>query len=358
MAKENGKTKVLVTGASGYIATHCVQQLLDEGYSVRGTVRSLKNADKIKPLRDLTYANERLELVEADLMDLPEKWTNVIKDCNFVLHVASPFPLVDDHTIVQIAVDGTLTVLKACAKCPSVKKVVLTSSCAAVNEGHEDEDRVFSEDDWTNLESNKVLYYAQSKTAAEKAAWDFVKENKEHQFKMTALNPTFVIGPLLMDTPGTSITTVKKFLNFEVPAIPPLQMGMVDVRDTAKAHILAMKTPESDGERILITEQPSVSFRKMCEILSDEFRSQGYYIPFIQAPYSFVWLYSFISVEARASLGRLNRKILFNNEKSKKLLNLEYRPVKDSIIEMGYSLIERGIVPKKWGYTGPSKLTN
>jgi nucleoside-diphosphate-sugar epimerase len=96
-----------------------------------------------------------------------------------VLHVASPFPLVDDETTVQIAVDGTLNVLKACAKCPSVKKVVLTSSCASINEGHDDEERMFSEDDWTNVESNKVLYYAKSKTMAEQAAWEFVKQNSE-----------------------------------------------------------------------------------------------------------------------------------------------------------------------------------
>jgi dihydroflavonol-4-reductase len=118
-----------------------------------------------------------------------------------------------------------------------------------------------------------------------------------------------------MDSPGTSITTVKKFLNFEVPAIPPLQMGFVDVRDVAMGHIQAMQRPGTDGERILITQQPSVSFRMMCKILSDEFKSQGYYIPFLPVPYGFVWLYSFISVEARASLCRLNRRVLFNNEK-------------------------------------------
>jgi nucleoside-diphosphate-sugar epimerase len=134
----------LVTGASGYISTHIVQQLLDAGYLVRGTVRSLANESKINPLKDLNHANERLELVEADLLDSPDAWKKyafswydkllfkfrVVKGCDYVLHVASPFPLVDDESTVQIAVDGTLNVLKACAKCASVKKVVLTSSCA------------------------------------------------------------------------------------------------------------------------------------------------------------------------------------------------------------------------------------
>jgi nucleoside-diphosphate-sugar epimerase len=136
---ENSKKRVLVTGASGYIATHCVQQLLDKGYTVRGTVRSLKNEEKVKPLRELKHASERLELVEADLLDEYDKWIGfvhfllmynlnfrIIGDCEFVLHLASPFPLVDDESTVQIAVNGTLNVLKACAKSPSVKKVVLT----------------------------------------------------------------------------------------------------------------------------------------------------------------------------------------------------------------------------------------
>lgn len=110
---------------------------------------------------------------------------------------------------------------------------------------------------------------------------------------------------------------MKKFLNFEVPAIPPLQVGMVDVRDVAKAHILAMQTPASDGQRILITQQPSVSFAKLCKILSEEFKRHGYFLPFFVVPYTFVWFYSFISVEAKSSLDRLNRRVLFNNEKVK-----------------------------------------
>ncbi|KAI6173805.1 NAD dependent epimerase/dehydratase family protein [Aphelenchoides besseyi] len=347
MSEDYSQTRVLVTGASGYIASHCVQQLLDLGYTVRGTVRSLKNEVKVQPLRELKNAAERLELQEADLNDA-DPWLNVVEGCDYVLHVASPFTLDDNETLIPIAVNGTLNVLKACSKASTVKKVVLTSSCAAVNEGHDEEERAFNEEDWTNIESPKVMNYAKSKTAA----WDFLKDNEGHQFKLTCLNPTFVIGPLLTNTLGASVTTMKKFLNFEVPGIPPLQMGMVDVRDVARAHILAMQRPETDGERILITTE-SWWFKKICAVLSEEFKS--YLIPFLPVPYPFVWLYSFISVEARASLCRLNRKVVFNNEKSKKLLGLEYRDVRESIISVAYSLIERGLVPKKSGYQGPSK---
>ena len=121
-----------MTGSSGYLATHCVQQLLQDGYKVRGTVRSLKNKAKVDPLRSLEFANERLELIEADLENI-DSWKSAVKDCDYVLHTASPFPIIADESIVKTAVDGTLAVLKACAKEKSVKKVVLTSSCAAVN---------------------------------------------------------------------------------------------------------------------------------------------------------------------------------------------------------------------------------
>ncbi|CAD5234469.1 unnamed protein product [Bursaphelenchus xylophilus] len=347
---DHGKNiKVLVTGASGYVATHCVKQLLEQTYSVRGTVRSLKNEKKIKPIRDIANQSTLLELVEADL-EQPTGWDEVVEGCDYVLHVASPFPLEDDKSVIETAVNGTLNVLRACANSSSVKKVVLTSSCAAVNEGHEDEDRVFDENDWTITTSNKVQSYAISKTEAELAAWDFVKKNNKNQFKLTVMNPTFVVGPVLMDTAGSSITTIKKFLNNEVPAIPPLEMGMVDVRDVAQGHILAMQKPETDGQRILITSQPSTTFGQMVKYIHKEFRSQGYRTPCLPAPYILVWLWSFIDKEAAASLPRLNRKVQFDNSKSRKLLGLEYRNIETAIVEMCYSLIERGIVGKRSGY--------
>lgn len=125
-------TGVLVTGSSGFLAIHCVQQLLEAGYSVRGSVRSLSNAKKVQPLYDLPFAKERLELVEADLEN-DETWISAVKECDYVLHTASPFPLIADDSIIPIAVNGSLAVLKACAKEASVKKVVLTSSVAAIS---------------------------------------------------------------------------------------------------------------------------------------------------------------------------------------------------------------------------------
>uniref|UniRef100_A0A7E4VXF1 Epimerase domain-containing protein n=1 Tax=Panagrellus redivivus TaxID=6233 RepID=A0A7E4VXF1_PANRE len=350
-------TLVLVTGSSGYLATHCVQQLLWAGYRVRGTVRSLKNEKKVAPLRALEHADERLELVVADL-EQAEPWPAAVKGCDYVLHTASPFPIIADEGIVELAVNGTLFVLRACAKEPSVKKVVLTSSCAAINEGHDDEDRVFTEADYTVEDSPKVPPYSRSKAAAERAAWEFQRSipDSDNKFALTTINPTLITGPLLMDTQGTSITIVRRFLNNEMPGTPALNLGIVDVRDVAKAHILAMTNPRTDGERILVTATPSLWFKDIAKILAAEFRSQGYWLPSLQVPYPILVLYSFFDSEAKSILMRVGRKVRFDNSKAKELLGMQFKDPAKSIVEMAYSMIERGILPKRAGYKPPTDV--
>ncbi|KAK5978947.1 Epimerase domain-containing protein [Trichostrongylus colubriformis] len=180
---DNG-TLVLVTGASGYIASHCVRLLLNDGYRVRGTVRSLKNERKVAPVKKLQQGN-RLELVEADLLK-EDCWESVVSGCDYVLHIASPFPIVSDATCIDTAVNGTLNVLRAVAKESRVKKVVLTSSCTAVNEGHP-KNKTFDETSWSDVTSSSVDYYARSKTLAEKAAWDFVNSIKDGNKYVTSI---------------------------------------------------------------------------------------------------------------------------------------------------------------------------
>ncbi|KAK6739581.1 hypothetical protein RB195_008216 [Necator americanus] len=353
-SSKNSDVLVLVTGASGYIASHCVKLLLNEGYRVRGTVRSLKNEKKVTPVRQLQQ-DDRLELVEADLLK-PDNWPRVVSGCHYILHIASPFPIVADASCIDIAVNGTLNVLRAASKDSSVKKVVLTSSCAAVNEGHP-QDKVFDETSWTDVTSPSVEYYAKSKTLAEKAAWNFVDHIKDgNKFALTCLNPTMVVGPLLINEEGASITLVRRFLNTEMPAVPELNLAFVDVRDVAKAHIEAMCRPETDGERILITSQPSFWFRDIARVLGKEFRHQGFWVPRYQVPYCALWVYSFFDKEASACLNRVGHTIRFDNSKAKRLLGIEFRDPAESLVEMGYSLVERGIVKKRSGYQGvPSK---
>lgn len=203
------------------------------------------------------------------------------------------------------------------------------------------------------MTSPSVDYYAKSKTLAEKAAWEFVDGIKNgNKFKLTCLNPTLVLGPLLINEEGASITVMRRFLNGQMPAYPELNLACVDVRDVAKAHVEAMRCPESDGERILITSQPSFWFRDIARILGKEFRPQGYWVPHYQVPYILLWLYSFFDSEAAACLNRVGHLIRFDNSKAKRLLGIEFRDPAEAMIEMAYSLIERGIVKKKQGFKG------
>ncbi|VDL65433.1 unnamed protein product [Nippostrongylus brasiliensis] len=221
-----------------------------------------------------------------------------------------------------------------------------------LREGHA-QDRVFDENSWTDVNSSSVDYYAKSKTLAEKAAWDFLDSIKDgNKFKLTCLNPTLVLGPLLIDEEGASISLMRRFLNAQMQAVPELNLACVDVRDVAKAHVEAMRRPESDGQRILITSQPSFWFRDIARILRKEFGPQGFRVPRHQVSYPVLWLYSFFDQEAAACLHRVGHTIRFDNSKAKQLLGIEFRDPAESMVEMGYSLIERGIVKKRPGYTG------
>uniref|UniRef100_A0AC35GFH1 3-beta hydroxysteroid dehydrogenase/isomerase domain-containing protein n=1 Tax=Panagrolaimus sp. PS1159 TaxID=55785 RepID=A0AC35GFH1_9BILA len=231
---------VLVTGASGYLGIHCVKQLLEAGYLVRGTVRALNNPKKIEPLRSLPFASERLELVVADL-EKPDQWNSALQDCTYILHTASPFPITPDETIIKTAVNGTLNVLNAATKVLTIKKIVLTSSCVAVMEGYDDPKKIFNESDWS-IETPTMNPYFRSKIEAEKAAWNLVKNfgSDENKFQLTVINPSFIIGPQLSDIEGSSANSIKSFLNHTMPVVPTICIPCVDVRDVAACHIKAM----------------------------------------------------------------------------------------------------------------------
>jgi nucleoside-diphosphate-sugar epimerase len=355
-SNNTNNTRVLVTGASGYLGIHCVKQLLDAGYIVRGTVRSLSNPKKVEPLRSLPYASERLELVVADL-EKPDGWPAAIQDCTYILHTASPFPVNPDETIIKTAVDGTLNVLSAAAKISTVKKIVLTSSCVAIMEGHDDKGtRIFNENDWTVV-TPKTNPYHLSKVAAEQAAWNFVKNfgSNDNKFSLTVINPSFIIGPQLSDIEGTSANHIKMFLNHSMPVVPTICIPMVDVRDVALCHIKAMSNSKTDGERIIAASQPSIWMKDVSKALGDEFKPQGYCVPKHKAPDMIIKTAALFSDQAKMISERLNIDCKIDNSKAKNMLNIEFRDPRKSVVEMAYSLIEHGILPKKAGYKGENK---
>ncbi|GAA3929916.1 SDR family oxidoreductase [Litoribacillus peritrichatus] len=264
MESNNNKT-ICVTGASGFIAAHAVKQLLEQGYRVRGTVRG--TADKYPYLTSLEGADDRLELVQADLLT-NGAFDAVVEGCEYVLHTASPY-IVDvkdpQKELVDPAVKGTTNVLDSCAKSTSVKRVVLTSSIAAITD-EPDSNKVFTEEDWNTKSSLSRNPYYYSKTKAEQAAWSFFDQNTSLSFDMVVINPYMVIGPSLGPSLNTSNKIFRDVLSGKYPTIMNINWGFVDVRDVAKAHILAMENPDAKGRYLcaneVMTMKEVISFLK------------------------------------------------------------------------------------------------
>jgi nucleoside-diphosphate-sugar epimerase len=345
MSDANKDTLVLVTGASGFVAGHCIKALVAEGDKVRGTVRSLSNQAKVKHLSEIAPG---AELVEADLTS-DDGWDAAVAGATYILHVASPFPAAepeDENELIGPAVDGTLRVLKAAASSGTVKRVVLTSSVAAVAFGHGDRgDYVFTEDDWSVVDN--CAAYQKSKTLAERAAWDFVDSlPADGKIELAVINPGFVAGPLLSLADGTSAELVKRLLNREMPACPRFGFAMVDVRDIAKAQIAAMTTPAAAGNRYICAGD-HIWLQDMAKILATEFNPRGYKVPTGHLPYPVLWLAARFDKTLRATLVFIGRREPVSAEKARTELGWSQRPYEETLVDMGNSAIELGMVPAK-----------
>ena len=358
---EDGVPIALVTGASGYVATHILKQLLEQGrVRVRGTVRNLSNEKKVKPLRDMMPDPKYpLRLIEADLQN-PKNWVEAVRRCTYVYHVASPFPsAVPKHPdeLIKPAVEGTTNVLTACKESGAVKRVVITSSMAAVSSGNagdpdKPQDHVYTEEDWSNPVSCQP--YELSKYKAEKAAWEFMKNLEEDKkFELVTCCPGYVMGPLLSASSGdTSAKGCIVFLNNETPAIPELYTAVIDVRDVATAQIAAMEKPEAAGNRYLLVHNETTSFKEFADHLREEFGPQGYKVPSMMLPKAVAWFLKFFNSDVKLIYPAIGRRLTWSNSKMKGELGVQPRPLKETMADMGYSTIEFGFVPKKSGYLG------
>ena len=280
--------KVLVTGSTGFIGLHCIHQLIEKGYSVNGTLRSKSREEEVRSsLKKVNLSDANLSLYECDLMS-DDGWEKAIDGCDYVLHIASPFINgLPDHEddLIKPALTGTQRILKLSAKNPQIKKIIITSSFAAVGDTFNGQ-TVFNESDWSDPNNNKISAYNKSKTLAEKSAWDFMESNPS--FKLTVINPVGVIGPMLSDDIGTSNLFVKKILDGSTPGNPGLHIGFVDVRDVARAHVDSIKNEKSDNKRIILSKD-EIWVSELSEIL----RNLGYKAPKRNIP---KWLITVLSL--------------------------------------------------------------
>ena len=349
MPEDHANTTVLVTGASGFIGLHCVLQLLEEGYRVRGTVRSEARGDEVRKTMEANLgadATRRLEIIQADL-SRDDGWAEAVTGCTYVHHVASPFPnKIPDHEdeLIKPAKEGTLRVLKAAADA-GVRRVVLTSSLAAVSGGYPpDDSRVFDENDWSIVE--RCPPYPKSKTLAERAAWDFIENLDESSpMELSVINPGAVLGPVLNRHYSTSGEIVRKLLMREIPGTANIGFPCVDVRDVASAHLAAMTSPEAAGQRFCCAIEFSW-LHELADILAERFGPEGWKVPTRKLPNFLVRIVAIFDPTAKLVVAELGRVRQVSSDRLRRVLNWQPRSLQEMTISMAETMIEQGIVTR------------
>lgn len=343
------KQTVLVTGASGFIALHCIHQLLQAGYRVRGSLRSLEREGEVRETLAAHLADtDDLSFAAADLTE-DAGWSEAVAGCDFVLHVASPYPEKppsDENELIVPAREGALRVLRAAAKA-GVRRTVLTSSMAAtgINQSHPD-NHTLDESDWTDTQAKGVGAYEKSKTLAEKAAWDFIETPEAGGMTLSVINPGLVFGPVLGRHAGTSAGLVKQILERKLPACPRICLPLVDVRDVAAAHIAALTAPAAAGQRFCCTST-TVWLVEVADVLHRGFAAKGFKVPTGTMPN---WLFraaALFDSSLRPALANLGRRYQVDNRRIREVLDWQPRGLEEMVTDLADSLIRYGIVETK-----------
>jgi nucleoside-diphosphate-sugar epimerase len=328
------KETVLVTGGSGFLGLHIMLQLLQKGYHVRTTLRSLKNKDKIistlkaNGIKDL----EKLSFAEAELTN-DTHWAEAMQGCQYVLSVASPvfFDIpADENEAVRPAVEGVLRVLKFALQ-TGVKRVVMTSNFGAVGFSQTDKDRETTEADWTDQNLKGLSVYEKSKLLAERAAWDFMaKAGGDMEF--ATINPVAIFGPSLDGHISGSLKIITNMLDGTWKRVPPIPLNLVDVRDVAALHILAMEKQEAKGQRFIATANGKISMLEIAALIKKNRPEIAGKVSTSAIPTWLIKSASLFNQQARegALFLRMNRKV--SNAKAKEVLDWKPMATNETIV--------------------------
>lgn len=332
---------VLVTGGSGYVAGFLIRRLVEDGWTVHATIRDPAREAEVRSA--LAVDDSRLRFFSADLMR-DGGWADAAAGCSLAAHVASPFPATaprhEDDLIVP-AREGTLRVLRA-ARDAGVRRVVATSSAAAIAYGHGKGNRTFSERDWTNVDAPGVYAYVKSKTIAERAARDWMAA-EGGGMEFCSINPTAILGPVLGSDHSASLELVKKLLEGAFPGTPDFGFGIVDVRDLADLHAMALTVPGLDGERFAASGR-FMKLNEIAHVLKDRLGAEAHRVPTRKLPDWLVRIVARFDPMVRQVVPELGNVRNIDASHAKAVLGWETRAEADTIEDTARSLIARGLV--------------
>jgi nucleoside-diphosphate-sugar epimerase len=339
---------VLVTGGTGFVGSYCILQLLAAGYAVRSTLRDLRREGDIRAMLKEAGAEpgNELSFVAADL-EKDDGWREAVACCEYVLHVASPLPSKlpkNENELIAPAREGALRVLRA-SRDAGVKRVVLTSSFAAIGYGQKPQQSPFNETNWTDPNSH-ITVYTKSKTLAERAAWDFMAKEGGN-LELSVINPASVFGPVLGPDYSASILIVQRLMGGVIPGCARIWFGIVDVRDVADLHIRAMTHPAAKGERFLAVAGDFMPMLGIAKLLKSRMGEYAKRIPTRELPDWLVRRAAFLDPAIRLIVPELGRVKNGTSEKAKRTLGWAPRPREEAIIASAESLVRLGLLKRK-----------
>jgi nucleoside-diphosphate-sugar epimerase len=338
----NGDGAVLVTGGSGFLGGWCIVEALRAGHRVRTTVRSTSREPEVRAnVATVLDAGDRLEVVRADLTS-DEGWPEAVGGCEYVLHVASPFPEKqpkDPDELIVPAREGALRVLRASLDA-GVKRIVMTSSVAAVRNGDGgalEGRRELTEEDWSDPTDAHMSPYAQSKNIAERAAWELMRERGAED-RLATIQPGAIVGPVLGADRSYSLEAIARLLEGRMPGLPRLGFAFVDVRDVAALHVLAMTAPQAGGQR-LIAAGEFLWFSDVARILRERLGDDARKVPTRNVPNFVVRAMAMVDPGVRSVASELGHEARYSAENARQRTGWRPRPVEETIVDCARSLL-------------------